>query len=183
MLAEQAGLLKPLEELPKKEQKSLREKLGQVTKKHLGDGFEVLSERLAEILTETLEDYDAEATRRLEESQALAARRVQETEYNHFIAANKVTEAEMKQISKLADKFAPPQGASLSSYLGDLLQITRGQSLVTERRKNNVAKMPTNKGVEGNESPSGTVKVKVDYKKLTPKQLVELAAQGKLVEG
>jgi hypothetical protein len=165
-LARQAGLLKPNEELTSKQEKQIKKGFREIAKKHLGDDFAILSEKMGDILEEALAEKERDFEEKLQAVEAKRAQQDYQTAYDKFLSDNKVTEEDAGIMLKLADKLAPGPKATLDEYLGELLsrarggQATKKLEIAAKRKANNQAKQGENLGVDGKfevQKPKGPI--------------------------
>lgn len=166
-LARQAGLLKPNEELTSKQEKQIKKGFREIAKKHLGDDFAILSEKMGDILEEALAEKERDFEEKLKAVETKRAQQEYQTAYDKFLTENKVTEEDAGIMLKLADKLSPGPKATLDEYLGELLSRARdGQAtknkleIAAKRKANNQAKQGENLGVDGKfeiQKPKGPI--------------------------
>lgn len=158
-LAQQAGLLEKDEKLTKKEEKQIRAGIKDIAKKHFGEEFSILSERVANVLEEVLADKEKEFESKLQELERKRAEETFMVSYNNFLSENKVTEEEAGIMLKLAEEITPSPTASLPKYLNRLLSLARSEQaastkskVIQERKANNQQRKAETLGVEGSSS-------------------------------
>lgn len=179
-LAVQAGLLKPGQQVTKTQEAEIKRDFKAIAKKHLGEDFSFLSEKLGAIIEEVLAEKDNEYSQKLMEIERRNAERQFTADYNQFLDENKVTDEEAGIMMKLADEITPAPNTSIKTYLRRLLNLARGEkaletkSKVAEQRKaNNQARNAENKGVEGSQ-----YKTEKFPKVISPRDAVMAALQG-----
>jgi len=183
-LARQAGLLRDGEKPTKAEEKEIKRSFKDVAKKHLGEDFQVLSEKLGEILEEVLAEKDKEFESKLHEIERRRAEQSFMAEFNQFLTEKAVTDEEAGKMMELMDEIAPGKTASMQKYLDRLLSLTRGsqadkvKSEIAEKRKaTNKSREVESMGVDGKYE---TQKVKGP---ISPLEAVLAASRGIKLEG
>ena len=167
-LARQAGL--DAFETRKEETQAIKTAKA-IVKRHLGEDYAFLTDKLGDALEELIDDRVGSARKDFETREQTRAQREFERDYQDFLVTNKVTEDEAGIMTQIADELQPGKNVTVKKYLAQLLKLSRTQlaEKATQKQKqqkieDNFKRRPESIGIEANElrmvKPPKTISVR-----------------------